>query len=170
MRSFGLGDLQWGLRVSSSPEAVKFCFAAGLWGSLRAWGLRPPLDLGLFLGDFLGSGPLSSISPAWRHLEGCFPVKGLSGVSWFSALVSAGQGQRGTQHASLGLRSGQGNGELGVQGAGKALPLWLLDSWPGFQPLPGCGDATEVWLEEGHWLRGRFLGKVGEWICEDDSR
>ena len=28
---------------------------------------------------------------------------------------------------------------------------------------------AEVWLKEGHWLQGRFLGKVGEWICEDDS-
>lgn len=95
MESFDLRDHQWDLRVSSFPEAIRFCFASRQLslGSLRAWGLRPPLDLGLFLGDLLGPDPLSSISPAWSPLEGCFSVKGLTGVSWFSALVSAGQGQ-----------------------------------------------------------------------------
>lgn len=69
------------------------------------------------------------------------------------------------------LRAEKWSGDWGCgrAGAGKAPSLWLPDSWPGFRPLPGWGAAAEVWLKEGHWLRSRFLGKVGEWICEDDS-
>ena len=58
---------------------------------------------------------------------------------------------------------------MGVRRAGKAPSLWLLDSWPGFGLSLAGVPTAEVWLKEGHWLQGRFLGKVGEWICEDDS-
>ena len=144
-------------------------FCSWTLGSLRAWGLRPPLDLGLFLGDLIGSGPLSSISPAWRHLEGCVPVKGLSGVSWFSALVSAGQGQRGTQHASLGLRSGQGRpSPSGCRTPGQDFSLSLAAvTLQRFGWKRAAGYEADFWAK---WVNGfvrmipddRHMGVMGE--------
>lgn len=56
----------------------------------------------------------------------------------------------------------------GFGGQGRPLPL-AAGLLARISASPWLGAAAEVWLKEGHWLRGRFLGKVGEWICEDDS-